>query len=347
MAVTGKNQGRRYIGALIQSDPDVPETMVWGGVGNTEIYAEDIEHNWNTASLLRVADSPRGQGHGTVGGLESGQITFKTEEYFLGANPLVGSETPHNDAVYDLFMADATGTTSITRTVADFGFNEVTIVIREENKDGGAGLESEYSRCRGTAKITYPLNDRVLWEVTALPVSCIKTDYTEAPPSLDYHDSEGNYELPIVNKGTTVTLDSDEAAATSFTGAFFSGEVDLGMGPEAVEASSASGGVHEINNARTGPATAKLIVEQSELSEFNPYTFENSGINFLISLVFAEAGTTRTKTHTFYGALVGVGKGFVNKRATWELDFNLVFPDTGTNNSGQVPGTIFSMVWDT
>lgn len=339
----GFNEKRRYMGARLNGG----SAFAYPG---SEIYFENLTHDANTEYLAREGDSPRRPGHGGVEGVESMELSFSTEMYYL-ATDVGGTRAPHNDNVYDLCFSDATGTTTVSRKVGDYGFNEVDFQIMEEDTDGGGGVKYDYEKCRGSLKFVYPLNDRVMIEVNALAAGYADADHTDAVPALAYLDSAATptYRLPVVNKNATLTMVTDEALPTSFTGNFFSGEVDLAMEPFAVEVSNDSNGVSEIDLNPQAHAKAKLVLEREALAVFNPKDHVN-GDHFYFELEWQEPGGTDTVKHLFYGQITAVKNTYVNKRAAWDLSIDLLYPatasGTGTNDSGQVPDAVFEIQYN-
>ena len=340
--MTGKNEKREYLGVATESVYGTTPAMVFPGV---EIYAEDITWKEETKVIPRNAASPRRPGFGNVKGAKDVNLSFKTEIYYL--NTATGSQTTHNDPVYDACFEDITGTTTRTRSVADYSFNSLSADLHEENTSGGAGTKHTFQGLRGNIAFDMPLNDRVMSTVTLKGRAVAHADYSGGSvPALVYQDSNSDYRLPVVNKNATISFATDEATPDTLASPFFSGSVDLGLSPEAVESSSSSTGIEEITLNAQEAGKAKISMSQEEVATFNPWDYIG-GENMEISITWTEPGGSDTVAFKFWAQITAVANTVVGKRKAWDIELDLVYPETGSShNAGQTPASVFSIEWN-
>jgi hypothetical protein len=111
---------------------------------------------------------------------------------------------------------------------------------------------------------------------------------------------------------------------------------------------SASGGIGRVSLAPTDAATIECVVEQTNLSGWDPYEYRDEAkpieCNFTLTSTGTAPGTTVTAQIVCYGVITAISRGDDTGRRTWGLTIQLCYPKDATDNDPEVgvnPGQEF------
>jgi hypothetical protein len=174
------------------------------------------------------------------------------------------------------------------------------------------------------------------------------TSWAESPqtmPTAVYLDPEGNHYMPFVGtRFVLATLDTDEAAPTSFGGAMLGGSIDLNLGLEIDRGCSVAGLPIRVRH-RPGRFTGTIQIERVPIADFDPRTYRDTGVGLALTPQFVSAQDANlTLDIPMEIEIVTVGESFADGRAVWDIAYRSLYPDTGSG-AGVSPAADLTLVF--
>ena len=335
------------------------------------IYAEDVAVDLSTDMITRTGDSPERPGFRAVAGLNHVTLSMNTEcrpKVQTGVTDADAPDIDHLLRASGWSRVDDAANTAQTYICGSHNAESAAVAVYQVNaeQNGGNASAQKYliNGYRSDWSFTWNAGERWLWTFTgaglvnSTPYSTV-TDTEEAwvatLPGLDYGSDE-----PLTAKGATGNglVETESAPRVLYGGGslgspsnqvlVLSLSASGNMGLSEQSGLSASGGVGRVALAPSEPATLECVVEQTDLSGWNPFQYRDEAtpieINFKLTAT-GTGGSTVTAQIVAYGVITACTAGDDTGRRTWGLTFQLVYPEDAADASpaaGESPAQEFT-----
>lgn len=310
--------------------------------GTNEIYVEDWTDSFDAPPIERTGMSPyRGGFKPAAGPTRPADLSFAVE---IAPKTITdGNSRPLIDALWRACSFTATASVAgdpktITYKPQSDAGESVTLYKREFNHSKTAQLLKKFLGARFDWVVALRPRERSMLALSGMSLSpADPTDVASGPSgSLAYQ-----LPAPIVAGGGVLTITELGADTAYDTSTYRCVELEIRGQMEVVAQNSLTGtdGVQAIVLRPTGPIKAKLVLEQTAASVFDPRTYQGATTALQISYAQPNPATAGNYVqHDLLAYIVGISDGGEDGgNKIWELDLSTGYPESGGDGGGLVP----------
>jgi len=335
------------------------------------VYAEDVSIDLTTDPITRTGTSPERVGFRAVAGMNHATLSMSTECRPKVQTGVTDADAPDIDRLLRAAgwarVDDPTSPPfSQTYICTSHNAESVQVQVLDVNADqanaNASSLLWSVLGVRFDWSFSWNAGERWMWTFTGAGLTA-NPAYTTISDTGDtwisgYAPLPYGIEEPLTAKGAVgnglVELDTPTIYGGGTLGSpnnevlVLSLSASGNMGLSEQSGVSASGGIGRVSLAPTDPATIECVVEQTNLSGWDPYQYLDEQQPIECNFTLTQTGTGAavvTAQIDCYGVITAITRADDAGRRTWGLTIQLCYPEdavTGAPPVGSDPGQEFT-----